>query len=149
MTEHVGKLYGKERQVQCHLFRHGVETSTRPLIVTLRSYSTPKAETGPYFITTTGFDACGAVIIQKEVSRVAITPETLPTIEAILDWILVDPVTTSHDPTYRLMNSISYFMSTYCQNTPQLPLVRPYRQLYGTVSELLTFTKAQPRESIT
>jgi hypothetical protein len=55
--------------------------------------------------------------------RYAIVPQGVPSVDAILSWVIMDLPAIEGNPVQRLIIALKDFMSQYCQHEPPLPMV--------------------------
>jgi hypothetical protein len=70
------------------------------------------------------YDSTTALFFEAESPCYAITEDSLPTVENMVDWAKVELATAYGDPALRFAHSMAEFMTLYCQQEPKLPLVR-------------------------
>jgi hypothetical protein len=78
-------------------------------------------------------DSTTVQFLDVQSARYAIAQDHLPTVENIADWAKFDRDTAYGDPALRFANSLAEFMDLYCQQEPELPLVRHIKKSRNSV----------------
>jgi hypothetical protein len=129
----IGALHGRKKIIACDLRFRGKDIITQqPLLLEVQDYSanTPQLESECLV----GYDKANAPIFEKVLSeRYALTPENLPTVKQLLDWIQLDVHSPNESTVKRFMLSLGEFMERYCAEQPDVPM---YEMLNSAVTIL-------------
>ena len=55
--------------------------------------------------------------------RYAIVPQSMPSLDDIINWVKMDLPAIEQNPVQRLIIALKDFMARYCEHTPSLPMV--------------------------
>jgi hypothetical protein len=118
--------HGTPRQINLALIFDQYSPNKQMLALTVQDYSQSEFE-DPIIYHRLATDEGHFDVVQSQ--RCAIIPNGLPRVEELLAWAQIDTATTEVSPVQRLITALHGFMQTYCQNTPELPLVSLARLL--------------------
>jgi hypothetical protein len=131
----IGAFHGKKRTIACNLLFRGTDTITqRPLLLEVQDYSVPDVNAPPLESDClVGYDKSTPIFKRVISERYALTPESLPTVRQLLDWIQLDMHSPNESTVKRFMLSLGEFMERYCAEQPDVPM---YEMLNSAVTIL-------------
>jgi hypothetical protein len=125
LEKELGSYEGPKKQIACKIYWDHKAPQGYSLLLTVQNYSARNCN-AQRLVSRQVFD-CGVLGVfydTWESKRYAISPDKLPTVQNLVDWVQVDHSVSDSVIEQRLMVSLTELIEQYCAYESRLPMVR-------------------------